>query len=115
VTTAVLVPAVLALTAPALAFTMPNGPAAGATVTTVSLVLPAGRAAGVERRPVSPHIQKVALKRKTAGAAARSSVAPGQLLWLGTLLTSMCGFALYLGRELTTRFPAVAQGPARRV
>lgn len=116
VATAVLVPAIVAVAAPAEALSLPESlTTPGTVVRPVGLVLPAAWPDHLERGAVHTYIVKTSLKRRTAASSAHSSVAPGQLLWLGVLLTSMCGFALYLGRELTTSFPADERGPARRV
>lgn len=113
---AALLPAFLAGPHPAQALSLPERPVStAAAATPVSLAIPVSRSGHLERKHVRTYIVKATLKRKPAASPTRSSVAPGQLLWLGVLLTSMVGFALYLGRELTTRFPADERGPVRRV
>lgn len=91
---------------PANALTLAERAPVATDVTRVSITIPASRKSRLERNGTAAYMIKTSARRTSAVLSHRRPVEPAQLLWLGALLTSMCGFALYFGRELTTRFPA---------
>lgn len=92
------------LPAHALSIVEPAEPPTG--ITRVSVTIPASRTSRLERRDASAYMIRTSIRRVSALPSANPTLEPAQLLWLAALLTSMCGFALYFGRELTTRFSA---------
>lgn len=96
----------LAAALPANAMTLSERAPATKDITRISVSIPTSHKSRLERRGTPAYMINASARRTSVIAAAGRPVQPAQLLWLGVLMASMCGFALFFGRELTIRFPA---------
>lgn len=106
VATLALLATLAAAALPANAMTLAERVPAAKDITRISVSIPSSHKSRLERRGAPAYMIKTSARRTSVNPAAGRPVEPAQLLWLGVLLTTMSGFALYFGRELTIRFPA---------
>jgi hypothetical protein len=102
-----------------LAVQLPHAAAVLATPAQVSLVVPSGgpatRAGHLALLKSKTYLISNTKARQQPTRSARGGTKPGEIVWLAALLASMCGFALYFGRELAGGMVApVRHRPMRR-